>query len=166
VIHHVTTVAGVAAHQTAGGRTRTECRKRKVEMRRFIIASHERFASGLKSTLAFLSGREDIVALSAYVDDIPLEQSIKEAFAGFGKDDEVVILTDMLQGSVNQKLHPYINDHVHLICGVNVPCAMSFALQPDDEPFTPGNIRAIIDAARAQILYVNEVKSELCESDE
>jgi Phosphotransferase system, mannose/fructose-specific component IIA len=135
-------------------------------MRRFIIASHERFASGLKRTLKFLSGRENIVALSAYVDDTPLEQSIRETFATFDKDDEVIILTDMLQGSVNQKFHPYISDRVHLICGVNVPCAMSFALQPDEEPFTPENIRMIIDAARSQILYVNEVKNQPGEEDE
>ncbi len=140
--------------------------KRRLKMRRFIIASHERFATGLKKTLEFLSGRDDIVDLSAYVDDTPLERSIRETFASFGKDDEVIILTDMMQGSVNQKFHPYINDHVHLICGVNVPCAMSFALQPDDEPITPEVVRTIIDSARSQILYVNEVKTETDENDE
>lgn len=136
-------------------------------MRRFIIASHERFASGLQKTLAFLSGREDIIALSAYTDGAPpLEQSIRETFAAFGKDDEVIVLTDLLQGSVNQKFYPYIGDHVHLICGVNVPCAVALALRPDDEPFAPEDIREIIAVAKSQILYVNEVADGADENDE
>lgn len=135
-------------------------------MRRFVIASHQEFALGLKKTLEFLSGKENIHAIAAYVDNTPLEESIQNVFSGFDKDDEVVILTDMLQGSVNQSFYPYINDHVHLVCGVNVPCAMAFALYPDDEKLTPDDIREILDGGKSQIIYVNEYQNQSDEEDE
>ena len=135
-------------------------------MRRFVIASHQEFALGLRKTVEFLSGKENIYAISAYVDNTPLEKSIKDVFSEFDKDDEVVILTDMLQGSVNQKFYPYISEHVHLICGVNVPCAMALTLHPDDEELTADDIREIVEESRSQIIYVNEYKNQPNESDE
>lgn len=134
-------------------------------MRRFIIASHHKFADGLKKTLEFLSDRDNIYAVSAYVDDVPVEEQIKKVFAKFNADDEVIIMTDMLQGSVNQKFYPYINNHVHLICGINVPCAMSFVMQPD-EKFTSKSINEIINYARSQIIYVNDYRDGQNEDDE
>ena len=38
------------------------------------------------------------------------------------------MMTDMLGGSVNQQFCPYVNDHRHLICGINLPCALSLVI--------------------------------------
>lgn len=135
-------------------------------MRRFVIASHHEFALGLKKTLEFLTRTGHVYAISAYVDSKPLEKSIEEVFSQFARDDEVIILTDMLQGSVNQKFYPYMNDRVHLICGVNVPCAMALALYPEDEAFTPERIRRVLEESRSQMIYVNEYKNQADEDDE
>lgn len=135
-------------------------------MRRFVIASHHEFALGLKKTLEFLSGQENIYAISAYVDDTPLEQSIQKTFSQFDAKDEVVIMTDMLQGSVNQKFYPYISEHVHLICGVNVPFAMDVAIFPSEETLTPEKIAEMIEESRSQMIYVNDYKNESGDEDE
>ena len=89
-------------------------------MRRFVIASHHRMARGLKETLEFLTSRSDIVDISAYVDERDLDGQIREALAGFGLEDEVVIMTDMLGGSVNQKFCQYMSALRHL-CGIGSP---------------------------------------------
>ena len=75
-------------------------------MRRYIIASHHLMAHGLADTLRFLTSREDIIDISAYIDDSDLETMIRTAFESFDPEDEVVIMTDMLGGSVNQHSAP------------------------------------------------------------
>ena len=88
-------------------------------MRRYIIASHHLLAHGLKDTLNFLTSMDGIIDISAYMDDTDLPTQIKELFDSFDPEDEVVMMTDMLGGSVNQQFCPYVNDHRHLICGIN-----------------------------------------------
>ena len=105
-------------------------------MRRYIIASHHLLANGLKDTLNFLTSMDGIIDISAYMDDTDLPTQIKELFDSFEPEDEVVMMTDMLGGSVNQQFCPYVNDHRHLICGINLPCALSLVLQPQDMPLT------------------------------
>ncbi len=135
-------------------------------MRRFVIASHHRMASGLKDTLQFLTSRADIVDISAYVDESDLEEQIHRVFAGFGPQDEVVIMTDMLGGSVNQKFCPYMSGRCHLICGINLPCAISLVLQPEDVPLTGETIRSVVEESRTHLIYVNEYETGENQDDE
>ena len=125
-------------------------------MRRYIIASHHLLAHGLKDTLNFLTSMDGIIDISAYMDDTDLPTQIKELFDSFDPEDEVVMMTDMLGGSVNQQFCPYVNDHRHLICGINLPCALSLVLQPQDMPLTAETIRNIVEESRSHLIYVNE----------
>lgn len=135
-------------------------------MRRFIIASHHMLAHGLKDTLEFITSREGIIDISAYMDESDLEKQIRDIFTTFSPEDEVVMMTDMLGGSVNQKFCPYVSEHRHLICGINLPCALSLVLQPDDMPFTKKQIQEIIEESRNQLIYVNEYDGGENEEDE
>lgn len=136
-------------------------------MRRFITASHHYLAYGLKDTLQFLTARDDIIDISAYVDeDVELTEQIQKVFSQFGAEDEVVIMTDMLGGSVNQKFVPYISERVHLISGINLPCAMSLVLMPEDMPLTEDMIEDIVAESREQLIYVNRVNFGQDDSDD
>jgi len=135
-------------------------------MRRFVIASHHLLAHGLKDTLAFLTSKENIFDISAYMDDTDLEDQIRELFASFDEEDEVVVMTDMLGGSVNQQFCPYMGEHCHLICGINLPCALSLMLQPEDTPLTAEQIRYIVEESRNHLIYVNEYQAGSDEDDE
>ena len=135
-------------------------------MRRFVIASHHRMARGLKETLEFLTSRSDIVDISAYVDERDLDGQIREALAGFGPEDEVVIMTDMLGGSVNQKFCQSMSDRGHLRCGVNLPCALSLVLQPEDVPLTREAVRSVVEEAKNHLIYVNEYETGENQDDE
>lgn len=135
-------------------------------MRRFVIASHHQMAFGLRDTLQFLTSRENITDISAYVDDERLEDQVERVMASFGAEDEIVILTDMLGGSVNQHFCSYMSERCHLISGVNLPCALSLVLQPEDVPLTKETIRGIVEEARTHLVYVNEHKSDTNEEDE
>ena len=125
-------------------------------MRKIVVASHSLLAQGFKDTLEFLTGKSDAVnAVCAYVNDNGegLDAAVEAALSG---TDEVVVLTDALGGSVNQRFS-------RLIAGVNLPLAMTVALARPDEKL---DFDALVDEARQQIVYVNGASSAECEDDE
>lgn len=129
-------------------------------MRRYVIASHHRLAQGLKDTLEFLTACRDICDISAYVDDQELDDQIHKVFASFQPEDEVIVMTDMLGGSVNQRFCPYMGEKCHLICGINLPCALSLVLIPEEMPLSRETIRQIVEESKEHLIYVNEYQTE------
>ena len=135
-------------------------------MRRYIIASHHLMAHGLADTLRFLTSREDIIDISAYIDDSDLETMIRTAVESFDPEDEVVIMTDMLGGSVNQHFCPYMSEKCHLICGISLPCALSLVLIPDNLPLTREGLHQIVEDSKNHLIYVNEYEAANDPKDE
>ena len=45
-------------------------------MRRFVIGSHHLLAHGLRDTLEFLTSKDNITDISAYMDDSDVEEQI------------------------------------------------------------------------------------------
>ena len=133
-------------------------------MRHVVIASHHRFASGLRDTLEFIGGDLGIVDINAYIDDTPLEDQVRTTFDSFAPEDEVLVFTDMMQGSVNQAFIPYIGPNVFLVTGVNVPCTLELALSAS--PLTGEGVAAVIDAARSQLMFVNAQAVPVDDEDE
>lgn len=128
-------------------------------MRKFIIASHHRFASGLKDTVEFVTGFKPIYDLSAYIDDEDIGNQINHIMSHISANDEVFIFTDMAGSSVTQKFWPYIAEHVHLICGMNLPLIMACALL-DETPLSAQEVADLVSESREQIIYLNQVEIE------
>ena len=133
-----------------------------------VLASHHRLADGLKDSLAFVSGGEqETIALSAYVDNQPIDDAVKNLMDGFAPEDEVIILTDMTSGSVNLKFFPYVNrPHTHLVSGMNLPLAFTLAMEDTDDYISAERMREIVEESRAEMKYVNDLASEEDEDDE
>ena len=115
-------------------------------MRKIVVASHSLLAQGFKDTLEFLTGKSDAVnAVCAYVNDNGegLDAAVEAALSG---TDEVVVLTDALGGSVNQRFSRFASDRIHVIAGVNLPLAMTVALARPDEKL---DFDALVDASRS-----------------
>ncbi|MFV0381051.1 MAG: PTS sugar transporter subunit IIA [Breznakia sp.] len=135
-------------------------------MRKILIASHSMLADGMKKTLEFLTSMNNVYSISAYVNDTPLIDQIEEFKKLLNKDDELVILTDMQGGSVNQAFCFLMNEHTHLICGVNLSLALAIALYPGDERLSSDKIESIVESAQCQIKYMNSFSLENDEEDE
>jgi fructoselysine and glucoselysine-specific PTS system IIA component len=133
-------------------------------MRHIVLASHHRFAQGLADTLDFLGNKQPLDVICAYIDDRPLAPQVKELFSSYGNDDEVLVLTDILQGSVNQEFAPYINDHVFLVAGVNVATALELCLTP--EPLSVDEIEQVINLGRQSMCLINTYQPTVDEEDE
>ena len=138
-------------------------------MRRFIFASHHKLAYGLKDTVDFLTGAtKTIYDINAYLDDETkdIDTVVAELFASFDDEDEVVVLVDMMGGSVYQKFYPYMSDKVHVICGMNLPMALSLVLAPEDERLTSEDVEEKLMECKNQLVYVNKMAANVDEDDE
>lgn len=133
-------------------------------MRHVVLASHHRFAQGLADTLEFLGAKCDFHVICAYVDDQPLEPQVAAVFERFGPDDEVLVLIDILAGSVNQKFMPYVGPNVFVVAGVNVVLAMELCLAP--MPLTNEGIEEAIAMAGQSIKLLNTIQVEDDKDDE
>lgn len=133
-----------------------------------VIATHHRMAEGLKDTLAFVSGGiQETIALSAYVDNSPIEEAVEQIMNGFEAEDEVVILTDLTSGSVNQQFFKYCSrEHTHLISGTNLPLAFQIAMEPQDEYISAEHMREIVEESQKEIRYINDITDDGDEDDE
>lgn len=119
-------------------------------------------AEGLKDTLAFVSGgAQETIALSAYVDNQPIEEAVETLMNGFADEDEVVILTDLTSGSVNQQFFKYRNrPHTHIISGMNLPLAFQIAMEDQDEYISVERMREIVEESKNEMKYVNDIATD------
>ncbi len=126
-------------------------------MRRYILASHSNFAKGLEEVLDFFTSQGNkINVISAYVNDNNFpEDEVKTLFEKFNKDDEVIIMTDLLSGSVNQKFSKYCNQNIYVVAGVNLALAMSLLLIPENMSLSNNLIQENINQAKNQMTLMN-----------
>lgn len=104
-------------------------------MRKVLIASHGHLASGMKSSIEILFGakRDDVVAVDGYVDDSDYTPQIQAFVDGIAAADEVLVFTDVLGGSVFQKVMltvPTMANVFH-ITNMNLPVVLSCVLLPE-----------------------------------
>ncbi|SDF91672.1 PTS system, mannose-specific IIA component [Dyadobacter soli] len=128
-------------------------------MRKFLIATHGTFAGGIRSSLEMIIGhQEHLHVIQAYVEENKgLEEELTALLGGLSENDELVIFTDLLGGSVtNQVLRHALKENVHIVSGINLPLLVDVLLADPDEPVT-GVIANAIQAAKDQMVYVNDV---------
>lgn len=104
-------------------------------MKKILLASHGKLASGLKSTLEFFLGEsENLFAVNAYIDSSDdYLQEIKK-FIDSVTEDEAVIFTDIYGGSVNQQVTTLVIDsgkNIPIITSMNLPIVLSIALSEE-----------------------------------
>ena len=159
-------------------------------MRKIVLASHHLLADGLKDTIQYLMPTlTDIQSVSAYMDNVPVKffkgiapaqyvafttqssvgtipvtlRQLKEALGEINEDNEYIIFTDMLGGSVNQEAVKYLQyPNVYVITGMNLPIVLSVCLSlASCEKVNEDVIRNAIDDAKSQIVYVNDVMKNM-----
>lgn len=124
-------------------------------MKKILIATHGTFASGAESTVRFLMGNVgNITCINAYVDqDENLVETLERYFAQIRPEDQVIVLTDIKGGSVNQKIVPYaVRENVFLVAGFNLPLLVALAIAP--EGITKDGIKQYIEDSRNQMELV------------
>ena len=123
-------------------------------MKQILIATHGKMASGIRYTVELIVGKmEGIETIDAYVTP---EDNVEEKFEEYFRkheQDRVIVFTDLMGGSVNQKLMEYSKrENVTLITGTNLPVLMQVMLADDD--VTDDEIQEYIDDARSELQMV------------
>lgn len=136
-------------------------------MKRYVFASHHSMATGLRDTIEFVTNTDAaLYDISAYMNeagDEDLAAVVDALFEQFSPDDTVVVMTDMMSGSVNQKFVPHMGERTFLVSGVNAPLAMQLVLT-DEKDLTIEYIQNCVEEARNHIVLLNTY--EVAGSDE
>jgi Phosphotransferase system, mannose/fructose-specific component IIA len=127
-------------------------------MRHYLIATHGMLADGFKHTLGLLAGNSDRVeVITAYMDNIPVEELARNFLESLKEEDEVIIFTDILGGSVNQYFMTLLDKpHFHLIAGVNMPLIIAMMFLPEEDYLEEETIVRELEESRNQMIYVNQ----------
>ncbi|MBB6110593.1 PTS system, fructoselysine and glucoselysine-specific IIA component [Mucilaginibacter lappiensis] len=128
-------------------------------MRKFLIATHGAFAKGIQSSVNMIIGETDNVFLiQAYLDDhISVEDELATVLTHITADDELVIFTDLLGGSVNNiMMREALKDNVHIVSGFNLPLLIEVIMGDAGTPVMEVIEEAIVNA-KEQMVYVNKL---------
>lgn len=122
-----------------------------------ILASHGRLALGMQDTLRIIIGETpNLTAYAAYLngDETAYVDNIKKKIEK-DPNEQFVVVTDVLGGSVNTNLIQLLRDHknVQLIAGMNLPLVMELVTKK--QALDADAIQQIIDNARSAIVDIN-----------
>ena len=123
-------------------------------MKQILIATHGKMASGIRYTAELIIGQmAEIETIDAYVTpEDNVEEKFKEYFQKH-EQDRVIVFTDLMGGSVNQKLMEYSKrENVTLITGTNLPVLMQVMMADDD--VKDEEIQEYIDEAKNELQMV------------
>jgi fructoselysine and glucoselysine-specific PTS system IIA component len=128
-------------------------------MRKFLIAAHGSLPAGIKSSLEMIMGSlENIFFLEAYTGE---NKSIKEeldvVLQQIDQNDELIIFTDLLGGSVtNQMIQYALKENIFIVSGFNLALLLDILLA-DPESSSNELIENGIMNAREQIVFVSKL---------
>lgn len=130
-------------------------------MRYILLMSHGHLASGMKHTVEMIAGKaENLISFDAYVDG---NDNVKKFFENFMADhsnDEIIVVTDVLGGSVNNEILNYNGmDQVSIISGMNVALVLNLLLIQDEE--IKKVIQDSVGESRETIQYFEKIELDL-----
>ena len=137
-------------------------------MRKILLISHGLLAQGMQQTLSFFLGETlPVRAISAYLEDQRLQDQIDQAMAWVQPEDELLIFSDLNEGSVNQQMLPYLSrPQTYLIAGMNLPLLLKATSFPQQERLDEQLIHEWLRQGQQGMVYVNEVFRQIQMSEE
>lgn len=125
--------------------------------RHYIFASHGTFARGVLDSVELILGKQqNIYTLCAYVEESrDLTEQVTELLARIPDQDEVIVITDIFAGSVNNEFVRFLTQPTfHLIAGLNLPLVIDLLISADEQN-TEKLINDALFSSRESIQYCN-----------
>ena len=125
-------------------------------MRKYLIASHGTFSSGIKSSLDMIIGETNNVHLiNGYVSgNKSIEEDLFAILQQVREDDELIVFSDLTGGSITNQIVRFARtQNVHIVSGVNLPLVIEVMLADSGLPISDIIEQAIANA-KEQIVYV------------
>lgn len=123
-------------------------------MNRIILASHGSLSAGMLDTAQMIMGDlPNVCAVATTRDETEtIIQKTSRLLDSFPPEDAVYILTDVLNGSVNNDMLSLVAKYpdITVICGMNACLVLSIA--DAEEPLTAEELDEILGQARGQLM--------------
>lgn len=131
-------------------------------MRYLLLASHGRMAEGMLDSVELITGKHtNIFTISAYKNESDdLTKQLEHVLMQIAPDDELIIITDIFGGSVNNECMKLLNDRrIHLISGLNLALVIELVTTSHLKQDTHSLINKALQNAKDSMVYCNEVIS-------
>ena len=131
-------------------------------MRKLLVATHGRFASGIMETFKLIMGEnEDISEISAYVEPgFDMQKEAEKKIHELNEEDELIIVADIMGGSIANTFSSYI------ITGLNLPLLIGLAQDLDSDVSTDELIENAIQMGREGIVDLKKMIEENSDIEE
>lgn len=136
--------------------------------RKLILASHGKLASGITSSLELICGKQlAIETLDCYLtEDFDLQKEVKNIMNAY-RDDEIVVVTDLFGGSVNNEFLTQINrPNFYLVAGMNLPFLVELSMQLQQAESLPKLIESTLETSKQTIQFCNQAIMNQMEEEE
>ena len=130
-------------------------------MKKVLLMSHGKFAEGIKSSVDVLMGGDDnLTVFNAYINEDSMEDFLADYFNRIDSNDQVIMMSDVFCGSINQKMVLKLNrPDTFLITGINLPCVLEVLMNIEDK-LTKQQIENIVDESRLALKIIELDKNE------
>jgi len=134
-------------------------------MNKILIITHATYAEGIANAIKFFKyDIDNVYYINAYVEDQEFEKALIAKLNEIGQDN-LIVLSDMLGGSVNQVALKLMREYKYkLITGINLPLVLELAFS--QEEMDDKRIIEIVKHAREQLIYMNEYQIMIEDSEE
>jgi fructoselysine and glucoselysine-specific PTS system IIA component len=133
-----------------------------------ILASHGKFASGILNSLQLICGdNQSVMAIDCYVEEtFDLSKTISKTMEQY-QQDEVVVVTDIFGGSVNNEFLRYLGQpNFYLISGLNLPLLIELVTHINSKKPMSEIINMVLNSSKEMIQFCNEsVTKEVAEEE-
>ena len=138
-------------------------------MRKLLVATHGRFASGIMETFKLIMGESDEISeISAYVEPgFDMQKEAKKKIHELNEEDELIIVADIMGGSIANTFSSYIqSEKIHIITGLNLPLLIGLAQDLDSDISTDELIENAIQMGKEGIIDLNKMMEENSDIEE
>lgn len=138
-------------------------------MIQFIVATHGKFAEGIKTSIELIIGNIDnLEILNCYMtQNFNLKEEVEFILKKYPKE-ELVILTDIFGGSVNNEFLENISNYknLNIVSGVNLPLILTLIEKQNDYDNPKELIRESIEECSNSLIYCNDELEKKIEEDQ
>ncbi|WP_086335254.1 PTS sugar transporter subunit IIA [Enterococcus mundtii] len=133
-----------------------------------ILASHGRFASGILHSLELICGKkQSVVAIDCYVEETFDLTTTVDTLMQTYKHSEVIVITDIFGGSVNNEFLRYIQQpNFYLIAGLNLPLLIELTTQFQRRGAISETIHQTLANSKEMIQFCNDSVEKEIEEEE
>ncbi|WP_034691881.1 PTS sugar transporter subunit IIA [Enterococcus mundtii] len=133
-----------------------------------ILASHGRFASGILHSLELICGKkQSVFAIDCYVEETFDLTTTVDTLMQTYKYSEVIVITDIFGGSVNNEFLRYIQQpNFYLITGLNLPLLIELTTQFQRGGAISETIHQTLANSKEMIQFCNDSIAKEIEEEE